>query len=563
MLPLRGPGAAYAASQARQPGDATTPAELSDLISSIAEIGVLHPILVEERPGKAHGRPAMSVVTGERRLRACRWGAVHLPDNPNFDAIPAIISPGPGPARRVPEVAAGGEPAREPLRPGEQAAALLLHRCAILTGKLLRAGVSVPAEVYDIEDPVERFTTLEKIRGGNADCAAPWAEVLTRLGLQLTPRKARQIVRAFAELPRELSAEMDEHQVALHTRIRFAQLRQGRAEAASQIWAAVKDGGRRTCSAAVQAGLDDPRIDPGKAVEAADALHQAANASRSQKLSKHPATRSSAQKSAAVSAAITALRDLAADLRTGVRPAGLDAARCACSPRKSSCYCRRPRSRRDHGAAADAPDGPDPLPGRGCDCASCAFWMGPDGTGGPGHSRAAVLRHEFGLLVLRLRPRRGRRPAHACAAARSAAGPVPISGSGWPTSAAPSPSMISALPAATATREPPGIHPDDRHLGDHGSRRELHWPAYAVGLRRVFSPASHQIVPRFAGTTARDALHLADDQLAVLAGYGEDPLVEAFWTSRHRLIGRSPNSTGTWSWPATTASTATGRAPST
>ena len=57
------------------------------------------------------------------------------------------------------------------------------------------------------------------------------AEVLSRLGLQLTPRKARQIVRAFAELPRELSAEMDEHQVALHTRIRFAQLRQGRERA--------------------------------------------------------------------------------------------------------------------------------------------------------------------------------------------------------------------------------------------------------------------------------------------------------------------------------------------
>lgn len=325
MLPLRGLGAAYAASQARQPGDSTTPAELSDLISSIAEIGVLHPILVEERSAKDHERPALRVVTGERRLRACRWGALHLPDNPNFDAIPAIISPGPVPAEECRKWQLVENLAREPLRPGEQAAALLLHRCAILTGKLLRAGVPVPAEVYDIEDPVERFTMLEKLRAGNADYAAPWAEVLTRLGLQLTPRKARQIVRAFAELPRELSAEMDEHQVALHTRIRFAQLRQGRAEAASQIWAAVKDRGRTDLlPAAVQAGLDDPRIDPPKAVEAADALHQAANASRSQKLSRHPDHPEQQVTPAVVSAAITALRDLAAELRAGVRPARFD-----------------------------------------------------------------------------------------------------------------------------------------------------------------------------------------------------------------------------------------------
>lgn len=66
--------------------------------------------------------------------------------------------------------------------------------------------------------------------------------------------------------------------------------------------------------------------------------------------------------------------------------------------------------------------------------------------------------------------------------------------------------------------------------------RALAWPAYAVGLRRVFSPTSHRIYPRFADTTARQALGLADGQLAVLVGYGEDPLVEAFWTRRHQLI---------------------------
>jgi hypothetical protein len=66
----------------------------------------------------------------------------------------------------------------------------------------------------------------------------------------------------------------------------------------------------------------------------------------------------------------------------------------------------------------------------------------------------------------------------------------------------------------------------------------LNWPAYAIGLRRVFSPATHEIAPRFTGTSARDALALKPGQLAVLAGYGEDPLVEAFWSRRHDLIGQ-------------------------
>lgn len=62
----------------------------------------------------------------------------------------------------------------------------------------------------------------------------------------------------------------------------------------------------------------------------------------------------------------------------------------------------------------------------------------------------------------------------------------------------------------------------------------LGWPAYAVGLRRVFSPATHTLFPKFAAG-ARAGLGLTD-QLAVLVGYGEDPLVEAFWTRRHQLL---------------------------
>ncbi|MBW3613857.1 MAG: DUF4417 domain-containing protein [Actinobacteria bacterium] len=65
---------------------------------------------------------------------------------------------------------------------------------------------------------------------------------------------------------------------------------------------------------------------------------------------------------------------------------------------------------------------------------------------------------------------------------------------------------------------------------------DLHWPAYGVGLRRVFSLRTRRVYPKFEGEIAREALGLGADQLAVLVGYGTDPLVEAFWTHRHALI---------------------------
>jgi len=51
----------------------------------------------------------------------------------------------------------------------------------------------------------------------------------------------------------------------------------------------------------------------------------------------------------------------------------------------------------------------------------------------------------------------------------------------------------------------------------------------------VFSPQTHAIYPRWdQAATAAEALGLPATTLTVLSGYGEDPLVEAFWTARHR-----------------------------
>ncbi len=284
MLPLRGGGAAYTDVQGRELGDNTSPAGLADLISSIAQVGVLQAVLVEETQ-RPDGTTMRLLVAGERRYRAARWGAAHLPGNPHFAEIPAIVCPGPlsEEERRIWQLCENL--AREALQPGELAAALLLERCAVLAAHLADAGIPIPDHLLTHPDPATRFRGLDALRGDEVMLAAPWSLVLDRLGLQLSPRKARQLVAAFRQLPAELSAEMDEQKIALHTRIRFAQLRRGRADAADEIWAAIKEQQRpELLPAAVTASLAAPQLSAEEVVAAADAVRRDANAARAAKL---------------------------------------------------------------------------------------------------------------------------------------------------------------------------------------------------------------------------------------------------------------------------------------
>jgi len=74
---------------------------------------------------------------------------------------------------------------------------------------------------------------------------------------------------------------------------------------------------------------------------------------------------------------------------------------------------------------------------------------------------------------------------------------------------------------------------DTKELGELNAG--LEWSAFAVGLRRVFSPVTWQILPGYRDRTANEALGLDAEVTTVLVGYGEDPLVEAFWTRRHDI----------------------------
>src|SRR5207253_798021 len=93
------------------------------------------------------------------------------------------------------------------------------ERCALLTTKLLAAGVAVPAHIGELDDALERFRALERLRltAHLHRVGAPWEEVLARLGIQMGADTARQLYRAFTTLPPELSCEMDAAGITLAT----------------------------------------------------------------------------------------------------------------------------------------------------------------------------------------------------------------------------------------------------------------------------------------------------------------------------------------------------------
>ena len=279
LLEARSLAGLFSGVQGREPGDSTTPAGLVELISSIATVGVLQPILVEELDG------GLRLVAGERRLRAVMWGAHHLGGNPHFEAIPAVMCPGPLSEHERRTWQLVENLAREDLTPGELAAALLFERAAVLAAKLLDAGVDLPGDLVDLDDPVARFRALDRARvsAGLFHVGAPWDEVLRRLGIQMREAKARALVRAFAALPAELTAEMDEAKVALATRLEYLQLARGRADAADELWAAVKEAGRpELLHGAVREQMQHPELEAGDAVERAGRFRDEACVARAQ-----------------------------------------------------------------------------------------------------------------------------------------------------------------------------------------------------------------------------------------------------------------------------------------
>jgi ParB family chromosome partitioning protein len=321
LLALAGPGSPYSEAQGRTPGTSTTPEDLAELVSSIATVGVLQPILVERLPDAT-----LRLVAGERRLRAARWGAANLPPSPHFEAIPAVVCPGPlsEEERRTWQIAENL--VRADLAPGDLAAALLFERCAVLSAKLAGAGVVIPSSIADSDDPLQRFRDLERIRleAHLHRVGAPWEEVLARLGIQMGADSVRQLYRAFASLPREVSSEMDAAGITLATRLEYLRLDRGCRGAATELWEAVKEHGRPDLLAgALRQRADHPGLEASGALQAAEAVRGEANQARA--LALRPESAGELADPTTVAAALGVLRDLVAQLRRGVRLRPYDA----------------------------------------------------------------------------------------------------------------------------------------------------------------------------------------------------------------------------------------------
>ena len=243
LLPVSGPGSVFTEVQGRAPGDATSDEGLEDLISSIAQVGILQPILVEELP---HG--GRRLVAGERRLLACRRGAVLDPENPHFQNIPSVLCPGPLAADERTTWQLIENLARTDLQPGELAAALIFERCAVLTSRLEEQGCEIPLDVLALADPVARWEALRKFKESTdfRHISAPWPDVIHRLGLSLSEDKVVQLVRAFAQMPEDLAEEMDAEQIRLAPRLDWLKLSRNRREAADELWQAVRESGQGT-----------------------------------------------------------------------------------------------------------------------------------------------------------------------------------------------------------------------------------------------------------------------------------------------------------------------------
>lgn len=277
MLPVHGDGAPHTPADPRGHGASSSPAGLSELISSIARHGVLQPLLIEETvlDGEVLDR---RVVTGSRRLRACRIGGIDAPENPHFQQIPALVCRGPLTPEQRTSWQISENVSREDLPPGRLGAALLTARTDMLIAALTADGHE--PELLETEDVLERWRALDSWRIQHAPrITAPWASVLVTLGISFGPRKARLLAAAFAALPPEVSTDMDAHHITLATRTTLVKAAAGQREFAEDIWAAVKQLGRPELLSATSHAIADGKSVRDALAAAAD-LHDGANEAR-------------------------------------------------------------------------------------------------------------------------------------------------------------------------------------------------------------------------------------------------------------------------------------------
>lgn len=173
-------------------------------------------------------------------------------------------------------------------------------------------------------------------------------------------------------------------------------------------------------------------------------------------------------------------------------------------------------------------------PARGCDCSVCPFWIDNPAATEPVCSGSNSDCTYCGCARTEARPASTSSPCGQCSVRCGSRTDIDAWMADIGNTVAFDDIELAAgdLPAGLPRFTP---QVDTKDLSDLDA--QLNWPAYAVGLRRVMSPTTGDILPGYENAeTAHTALNLKEGQLAVLVGYGTDPHVEMFWTRRHSLI---------------------------
>jgi len=174
------------------------------------------------------------------------------------------------------------------------------------------------------------------------------------------------------------------------------------------------------------------------------------------------------------------------------------------------------------------------LPAAGCDCARCPFFTGNPAAAEPVCSGCSASCGYCGCSRAPTAPPGGHPAPGPGACARC---PVRCGSrtdiTAWMADAGGTLSLDGVRVPGTVPAGLPAFIPQVASIPAVARLDEhLRWPAYAAGLRRVFSWRTHEFYPKLRGQQAREVLGLAPGQAAVLACYGDDPLVEAYWTWR-------------------------------
>lgn len=89
----------------------------------------------------------------------------------------------------------------------------------------------------------------------------------------------------------------------------------------------------------------------------------------------------------------------------------------------------------------------------------------------------------------------------------------------------------------------PGLIPQTDGSPAGAFHEAAHPSSWAIGMRRVFSPTTWRLTPKWDGSSAHEAMGLPAGTGTVLVGYGTDPVVENWW-ARHQadnLVQRTTN----------------------